>query len=478
MIEKYSELLPKLDAWIAENREKLIEDILSAVSIRSVAVPQEGKYPFGEGCAKVLDHILKVSEGYGFATENNEYYCGSATLGGTSGKKSIGIYAHMDVVPEGEGWTKPPYEPWILDDKYIVGRGGSDNKGPALGALYALRFLKEHEIALQNDVRLVFGCAEEIGMPDMDYYTVNVPQPDFSLVPDCGFPVCHGEKGLAKITAEADVSGSNLIDFDAGEVFNIIAAEAQARIGGVSFELASEKLAAEGITVEPNGDGVLIKSVGRSSHAAFPQGSDDAIGKLARALVASGLLTGAAKSAVGFVADSTTDYYGAGLDIPFEDEASGKLTHVLSIIRVKNGRLEINYDIRYPVTTSESDVKPRLESKLRENGFSVTNSSYNAPNYIPLDNPFVPLLTDISNELLGLDLKPYTMGGGTYARKIPNAIGYGPGAFGPGVPKVEPIFPPGRGGGHQPDEALDVGMVLTMIRIYVISLLELDKTLA
>ena len=41
----------------------------------------------------------------------------------------------------------------------------------------------------------------------------------------------------------------------------------------------------------------------------------------------------------------------------------------------------------------------------------------------------VGLLTDLFNEITGCTVEPYVMGGGTYARKLPNAFGYGIGSM-------------------------------------------------
>ncbi len=44
------------------------------------------------------------------------------------------------------------------------------------------------------------------------------------------------------------------------------------------------------------------------------------------------------------------DYYGAGLNIPFEDEGSGKLTHVGGMCKLENGVFWQDVNIRYNVT--------------------------------------------------------------------------------------------------------------------------------
>ena len=53
-------------------------------------------------------------------------------------KNWVGIIGHLDVVPEGEGWTYPPFELTIRDD-ILYGRGTIDDKGPVIASLYAIK---------------------------------------------------------------------------------------------------------------------------------------------------------------------------------------------------------------------------------------------------------------------------------------------------------------------------------------------------
>ena len=43
----------------------------------------------------------------------------------------------LDVVPEGDNWTHPPFSGTIVDNK-IYGRGSIDDKGPVISSLYAI----------------------------------------------------------------------------------------------------------------------------------------------------------------------------------------------------------------------------------------------------------------------------------------------------------------------------------------------------
>ena len=47
------------------------------------------------------------------------------------GEELVGILCHVDVVPEGDGWTTPAYSADIRDGK-IFARGAIDDKGPTM----------------------------------------------------------------------------------------------------------------------------------------------------------------------------------------------------------------------------------------------------------------------------------------------------------------------------------------------------------
>lgn len=464
-----------LEQWLAEHRGAMVQDIIELTNIRSVAVPQEGPHPFGDGCAAALDHMLQYAGRVGLETENNAYYCGSGTLKGKKGDKTIGIFVHLDVVPEGDGWSSDPYDAFLNEDDYIVGRGTSDNKGPVIAALYALRYLKEQGIQADSDIRLVFGCAEEIGMYDMDYYTKKVSMPDFSLVPDCPFPVCCGENGRGQLTFSAPAAQGRLFRFYAGESAGSAAGKAEALLDGISVETASERLASyAGITVEAGPeDRVKVTALGLSKHAATPDGSVDACHLLARALADSGLLSGDALEAVAALAAFSADHYGGGLHMACQDSEGRRLTTACSMVRLEGERLKVTCDVRFPIASPWANLCARAGATLHNYGFQLDEVTTNAGGYhIASDAPVTLRLTEIVNNTLGVSFTPFVMSGGTYARKLPNAVG-----FGPGRQDIKKPFPAGRGWGHQPDEGVRVQSMLDMVRVYVPALLAVDEML-
>ena len=99
------------------------------------------------------------------------------------------------------------------------------------------------------------------------------------------------------------------------------------------------------------------------------------------------------------------------------------------------------------------------------------------PNYFPREHPAVKLLTDLYNEMTGEKTESFVMGGGTYARKLPNAFAYGVGGMretDEDVQAKKRLFLPGHGGAHEPDEGLNVRQLLEALKIYAMSVAALN----
>ena len=97
-------------------------------------------------------------------------------------KRSLAIYNHLDVQPADEPeWTTDPFKLHIDGDKY-VGRGATDDKGPALAALFAAKMAHEEGVPL--DIHFFWEFEEEIGSPNFDAFLQNAPKVDSVLVSD------------------------------------------------------------------------------------------------------------------------------------------------------------------------------------------------------------------------------------------------------------------------------------------------------
>ncbi|MDR3192445.1 MAG: Sapep family Mn(2+)-dependent dipeptidase [Treponema sp.] len=463
--EADGEFIKKLEAWTEARREELVADLIGLVNIRSVREAPTPGQPFGPGPAAVIHRGLEMGKRYGFETENDEYYSLSFILKGRT-EKELGIISHVDVVPEGNGWTYEPYQAKVVDG-YVVGRGSGDDKGPSVAALYALRALRDLDAGLSHSVRLIWGANEESGMEDVKHYLkTHTRLPDFTIVADGGFSVNIGEKGGLSADLVFDIGpDSGILDFRGGVARNAVPDYAfmvlKAELAGVEAALRGKDAAVSG-----EDGAVKVETRGVARHAARPEGSVNAIQKLARIVTGAKLLEGRAREAVECIARTFSDYYGAGLDIASEDDISGKTTHVGGLIRFEGEKLIQNFDSRVAIRTDPASLIPKLEALGKEKGFGAENIRTSPSRYDPPDSPPVKVLFETGKEFLGDRLKPpATSGGGTHAKFFPRAI-----PFGAGFPPPEPF-----GSAHAADEAAAIDDLLKAAQIYAVDLIRLDK---
>lgn len=462
------ELAGAVLAWGRRHRDEMVRDIIEIVGHKSVSQPQEGGYAFGTGCKLCADAMVKLGRDYGFTTENDDYYTMSVLMEGKT-KREIGILGHLDVVPEGEGWNYDPYLA-VEKDGFVIGRGSSDNKGAVIMSLYVMRCLRELGIELKHTLRLICGFNEEAGMKDVEHYLTVHEAPEYTLVCDGGWAMCIGEKGILTADLNQPVSSGNLVELMAGDASNAVPGIARARLSGLSLPQTALLAAGSGGTIEVAEEAglVTITAKGKAAHAAFPSSGDNAIYKLVGFLTRHNLVTGDAGIAVRNIAELFVDDLGTGLAIDFMDEISGETTCVGSMISCKNGILSQHIDVRYAIGQNSEELLGALNRTCRVRGISLENLDYSKPRYTDLEEPVPKMLLATCHEFLGQDYKPYTMGGGTHARKFPNALPYGPGGI-----KVENPF----GNAHGIDEAVCIESLLQSMRVYAVALYRLDQML-
>lgn len=107
--------MSKLDSLIDSWKDEIVEETRNLVKNRSVEKPAKDDRPFGDSPYEALQYALKLSDKFCFAIKNHENYAGHAEWG--QGRDIVGILVHLDVVPEGTGWTYPPYEGTVADGK-------------------------------------------------------------------------------------------------------------------------------------------------------------------------------------------------------------------------------------------------------------------------------------------------------------------------------------------------------------------------
>ena len=460
-------LQPEIDHWIESHEPELVDLVQQLVRYPSVSTGLHvgTRYPFGPACAQLADATRSIVEGYGLTWQNHDYYAVSATYGApvpaagaaTAGARPrIAFYSHLDVVPaRSTGWTHPPFEPHV-EGGWIFGRGSTDNKGPFASVLFALRFLAEQGMQLRHDVSLFGGFDEEVGMDDAKWIAANLEPARYNLVSDCSFPVCVAEKGILEVWFSRRLDDPALLRLSAGEVANAIPDAALAEIAHRN---------ADGDT---SGEVERYETTGKAAHAAFPEGSVNALTALAAKLSRCASLRAETCEACAVLADLFAQHDGSSTGIGLHDDFLGDTTCVPTIARYENGVLRILANVRFPAIKPACWVRDTFARSLQEAGFEIEDVEESPARPVHEDDALVALLTNIVDNEVGRNLQPYAMGGATHARWIPGALGFGPGR------QFDGAFPPGVGCGHEADEAVSISHLEQAIRIYVRAILELD----
>ena len=453
-------LLEQIDAFVAENRENVLRDLKTLVDINSVeGQPQPGA-PFGPGPRKALEAALDIAAGMGLDAHNCEGYIGYADLPGAS-PTQIATITHLDVVPEGNGWTGSPFD-MVRRDGYVVGRGVADDKGPAVLTLYAAKFFKQQGATLPYTLRILLGANEETGMKDVDYYLEHYPQPAFCFTPDAEFPVCYGEKGgYGGWLVSAPLHGS-LIDFQGGVAHNVVPDRAACLVKADITALTGR----EGITLEAENGAVRIRGWGKGGHAAMPAGTVNAIGLIVDYLLDNRLCTPEEEAYLKVLQKLHHATDGSGMGIAASDEVFDPLTIIGGMIKLEGGRLWQDLDCRYPTAITGAEIERRL-NEAGAGAATVRQARWSEPFYIEAGDPAIQALLDTYNQVTGEHGKPFTMGGGTYARHFPRAVSFGP-------ERADLALPEFAGPMHGANEGANIAHLMQALKIYILALLRLQ----
>lgn len=433
-------------------------------SVKDIPMPQK---PFGEGVADALSYMENLCLSLGFDVQVFDGYALHAEMG--QGKYTLGILAHLDVVPEGDGWTYPPFGAEIHNGK-IYARGAQDDKGPAIAALFAVKAVFESGHVPNNcRVRLIFGCDEESGgNVDIQYYKKQVKKlPDFGFSPDADFPLIYIEKGITRLMLTGQNDGeANLLSLFGGLRPNVVPDYAEAKIAlPVDFSLPEK--AVSNFNKEYNAKisvdislHMHVASRGKTAHAMAPKNGKNAVSLLLLFLnryVPCGSFVKGLAEMIGLQTD------GGRAGLAGVDEA-GPLTLNIGIISLEKNNPSAILDIRYPLCMDKDTIENQLQAVLSPYHVEVKTIFDEPPHHVPKDHPLVKTLLKVYADITGLPASPIAIGGGTYARCMQNTVAFG--ALFPGSPDVM----------HQKDEFIDIEDLMLATRIYAEAVRALTQT--
>ena len=369
--------------------------------------PLPGK-PYGEGPYQALEFFLGKAEECGMRTGILDGRVGWCEFGPESSSKIFGIICHLDVVPAGDGWETDPFD-LTFDGKRFKGRGIVDDKGPAAAAFFAMKRLMESGFEPPVRIRLILGTDEERSCSCVEYYAEHGEVPTFAITPDAEFPVIFAEKGIMHVKISGPASK---ISAGAGSAANMVPASAWMNSG-------NGKVTAEG----------------KTAHASRPELGVNAIFELCKKLSSSGF--NFKKSPLldfinnEIVPCSAYEYTGCNVK-----DVSGTVTANPSILKCNKDLESLVIDIRCPITYEMEDITSHLNDLASKYGLSCSTITKMAPVCKDKDSKEIGILTDIWKENMskyyGFEesfkakySEPLAIGGGTYARHIPNTIAFG-----------------------------------------------------
>jgi acetylornithine deacetylase/succinyl-diaminopimelate desuccinylase-like protein len=157
-----------LAAWAKSEREHFESKLQQFVEIPSVSADPNRAGDIRR-CAETAAQLVrdfggeaKILETDGYPIVHGQFRSDAANA------KTLTVYNHLDVQPaskETEPWNTEPFTFTRDGDRYF-GRGTTDDKGPALSALWGIRAAREAGVPLNLNV--LWELEEEVGSPNFE----------------------------------------------------------------------------------------------------------------------------------------------------------------------------------------------------------------------------------------------------------------------------------------------------------------------
>lgn len=432
------------------------------------------QFPTSEGNLEAhqqqKEWLMKTAADLGFVARD----AGKITeieLPGPADAPILGLVIHGDVQPvDPDPWSFNAFA-GVVADGFVKGRGAADDKGPLIQALLAMKALKESGVARTHTIRLLVGSEEESSATEMPEYLKTHSAPDYSLVLDSEFPVVVGEKAWDALSVATPIGPRpgrktpyRVEYLDAGLAPSIVPDRAEIKLrwydGEPNWAPVEAALKAvprpEGTPLVTLAEGTLLRVVayGKAAHAGVNiAGGRNALVALAKVMEGK-LPTGGADDLLAFVRMAGVDQTGTGLGIKDSSPIWGHYTVNIATIKTTpddEGSRTLTINIRRIPPRTAAQMKAHLEKVVaqfnRKTGAQLTFGGYfeDEPlGFNPKAKIVRRLMKSYSEATGEKNPKPAISGGGTYAKRLPNAIAFG--MWFPGKP-----YP-----GHDVDEMISI----------------------
>jgi acetylornithine deacetylase/succinyl-diaminopimelate desuccinylase-like protein len=156
-----------IDSFIRDNREGFEEKLAQIVEVPSISMEPERSEDINRCAGLAVEYLHELGANAGSVrTAGNPVVVGSLVT--NPANPTITIYNHLDVQPaDASEWHRAPFSFYKVGDRY-EGRGTTDDKGPALTAMLAVRYAVESGIPL--NFNFIWELEEEIGSPNFEQF--------------------------------------------------------------------------------------------------------------------------------------------------------------------------------------------------------------------------------------------------------------------------------------------------------------------
>ena len=442
--------------------DSYMEEFISLLKCPSVLDkfdPSNKEAPFGKGIRLALDKALEIGSRMGFDCHNVDNYCGYMDYG--KGDETLIILAHLDVVPAIGKWSHDPFDPVIKNNR-IYARGTSDDKGPLMSALYALKMLKDEGFIPNKKIRFFVGCDEETGSRGLEHYLLKYGEAEYGFSPDAEYPLIYAEKGISKITFSGK-SKSAIKSFKAGTVANIVPDLATCELEGINLEKEfKEYLKENHLDGHVEGNKYTLKGI--ACHGSMPEKGINAALMLSHFL-AQHIDDNFLKFQEEFLFN---DFKAEHFGVAHHDSEMGDISNNAGVYNYQNGEYSIVCNFRYPKGLDFDKAMKHIDEVVSKYGVKLTVNSNSPVHYVPKDSKLVQDLLNAYKawvEYAPFDktVEPISIGGGTYARDFKNAVAFGA------------LFPGEEDSMHMIDESSDIDSLILSVYIYKDAIKNLTK---
>ena len=368
----------------------------------------------------------------GFEVYNCDNVCGHIEYG--EGDEVFAILCHSDVVPAIGDWDKDPFFGYVKNGK-IYGRGSSDDKGPAIVSLYALKALKDMGIKVNKKIRLIIGTDEESGSRCVKHYFEKVGMPDMGISPDADFPIIYGEKGMITLDVVGENVDAKLVNMNGGARYNIVAPSCSLEYcDNIDFIIGGNT----------SKEGSTYVQTGKSAHAMEPRNGVNAIVDICKKLSSV-----SSNSLVKFISNCLDDSRLSSIGLNYSTDEMGDMTMNVGLLNIDSNESRVGLNIRYPQGFNYDEFIKNFEKLACGYNLKVEVMSHSTPHYIDPNCDFIKVLHASYKKYTNNDNSPLkTIGGGTYARSMKLAVAFGT------------LFPWEKEMAHETNEYVDIENLL------------------